>query len=173
MTRELRATFYWGPSSALGLSIAALTAIADQAHKWWMLAVYDIEAKGVVAVAPFLDLVMVWNRGVSYGMFQQGNPLGQYLLAAFAAAAVIGLTLWLARMTSAIAAAGAGLVMGGAVGNGIDRLVHGAVADFFSFHAWGFYWYVFNIADAAIVAGVAGLLYDSIFSSHKKVSKTP
>jgi signal peptidase II len=127
---------------------------------------------GSVAVTPFLDLVMVWNRGISYGLFQQGSALGQILLAGFAVVAVVALTLWLARMTSLIGAAGAGLVMGGAVGNAIDRLVHGAVADFFSFHAWDFYWYVFNVADAAIVAGVAGLMYDSIFNSHKKVSKT-
>lgn len=162
---------FWGPSSALGLSIGALTAITDQAHKWWMLEVFDIEAKGSVAVTPFLDLVMVWNRGISYGLFQQG-AIGQFLLVAFAFAAVIALTLWLARMTTAVGATSAGLVIGGAIGNAIDRLVHGAVADFFSFHAWGFYWYVFNIADAAIVAGVAGLMYDSIFGSHKKVSKT-
>jgi signal peptidase II len=164
--------FFWGPASALGLSLAVLTALADQAHKWWMLEVYEIEAKGSVAVTPFLDLVMVWNKGISYGLFQQGSAVGQILLTGFALAAVIGLTWWLARMTSAIGAAGAGLVMGGAVGNAIDRMAHGAVADFFSFHAWGFYWYVFNIADAAIVAGVAGLLYDSLFKSHKKVSKT-
>jgi signal peptidase II len=162
----------WGPSSALGLSIAALTVIADQATKWCMLAVLDIDQKQIVTVAPFLDLVMVWNKGISYGLFQQGDA-GQYLLAAFAVAAVIGLTLWLARMTSAIAAAGAGLVMGGAIGNGIDRILHGAVADFFSFHAGGFYWYVFNIADAAIVAGVVGLMYDSLFGGHKKVSNKP
>jgi signal peptidase II len=163
---------FWGPLSAFGLSLGALTAIADQASKWWMLKIFDIEARGQVAVTPFLDLVMVWNRGISYGLFQQGGTLGQILLAALAVAAVFGLTLWLARMSSVIGAAGAGLVMGGAVGNAIDRVVHGAVADFFSFHAGDFYWYVFNVADAAIVAGVAGLMYDSIFNSHKKVSKT-
>jgi signal peptidase II len=116
--------------------------------------------------------VMVWNKGISYGLFQQGSALGQIVLVCLAVAAVIGLTLWLAQMTSRIGAAGAGLVMGGAVGNAIDRVVHGAVADFFSFHAGDFYWYVFNVADAAIVAGVVGLMYDSIFNSHKKVSKT-
>ena len=163
---------FWGPLSVLGVSLGALSAIADQAHKWWMLKVFDIEAKQSVTVAPFLDLVMVWNKGVSYGLFQQG-AYGQILLACLALAAVIGLTWWRARMTSVIGAAGAGLVMGGAIGNGIDRLVHGAVADFFSFHAGDFYWYVFNIADAAIVAGVAGLMYDSLFNSHKKVSKSP
>jgi len=163
---------FWGPLSALGVSLGVVTVLVDQANKWWMLKVFDIEAKGSVAVTPFLDLVMVWNRGISYGLFQQGSALGQILLSGFAVVAVVALTLWLARMTSLIGAAGAGLVMGGAVGNAIDRLVHGAVADFFSFHAWDFYWYVFNVADAAIVAGVAGLMYDSIFNSHKKVSKT-
>ncbi len=173
MARDTSPSLFWGPLSTFGLSLAAITAIADQGHKWWMLKVFDIEAKGSVAVAPFLDLVMVWNRGISYGLFQQGSTWGQVILACFALAAVIGLTIWLARMTTFIGAAGAGLVMGGAVGNAIDRLVHGAVADFFSFHAWDYYWYVFNIADAAIVAGVVGLLYDSMFGSHKKVSNTP
>lgn len=168
MSARTRSNVFWGPSSTLGIVIAALTAISDQAHKWWMLEVYDIEAKQMVTVAPFLDLVMVWNKGISYGLFQQGAA-GQYLLAGFAAAAVIGLAIWLAHTVNTIGAASIGLVMGGAVGNGIDRLLHGAVADFFSFHVGGFYWYVFNIADAAIVAGVVGLLYDSIFNSHKKV----
>lgn len=163
---------FWGPLSALGLSLGAVIAICDQVLKWWMLYVFEIEAKGQVAVAPFLDLVMVWNRGISFGLFQQGSQIGQILLAVLAVAAVIGLTWWLASMTSVIGAVGAGLVMGGAIGNGIDRLVYGAVADFFSFHVGDFYWYVFNIADAAIVVGVVGLMYESIFESHKKVSKT-
>lgn len=165
-------TQVWGPASPLGVSIAVFTAIADQAIKWWMLAVYDIDQKQMVTLTPFLDLVMVWNKGISYGLFQQG-AWGQYVFAGIAVAAVVALTIWLSRMTSAIPAAGAGLVMGGAVGNGIDRLVHGAVADFFSFHIGDFYWYVFNVADAAIVAGVIALLYDSLFGSHKKVSKEP
>ncbi len=172
MASDLLPIRFWGPLSTLGVSLGVLTALIDQAHKWWMLKVFDIEAKGSVAVTQFLDLVMVWNRGISYGLFQQGGALGQILLSGFAVVAVVALNMWLARMTSAIGAAGAGLVMGGAVGNAIDRLVHGAVADFFSFHAGDFYWYVFNVADAAIVAGVIGLMYDSIFNSHKKVSKT-
>jgi signal peptidase II len=172
MASDLWPPRFLGPFSTLGLSLGVVTAIIDQANKWWMLKVFDIEAKGQVAVTPYLDLVMVWNRGISYGLFQQGSALGQILLAGFAVVAVIVLILWMARMTSAIGAAGAGLVMGGAVGNAIDRVVHGAVADFFSFHVGDFYWYVFNVADAAIIAGVAGLMYDSIFNSHKNVSKT-
>lgn len=172
MSNENHAKLFWGPLSALGLSVGIVTALLDQGHKWWMLEIFDIDAKEFVPVAPFLDLVMVWNRGISYGLFQQG-ALGQYLLSAFAVAAVIGLTIWLSRITTKIGAIGIGLIMGGAIGNGIDRLVHGAVADFFSFHIGDFYWYVFNIADAAIVAGVVGLLYDSMFGSHKNVSKAP
>ena len=78
------------------------------------------------------------------------------------------LTVWLARLTSPLAAGSIGLIIGGALGNVIDRVAYGAVADFFSLHAFGYQWYVFNVADAAIVAGVAGLLYDSLFGGHKK-----
>ncbi len=161
----------WGPSSRLGLSISALTLVADQAHKWWMLEVYRIAEKGEVAVAPFLNLVMVWNPGISYGLLPQGSVLGKAMLIGFAIAAIAGLTLWLARVGNTIGAAAIGLIIGGAAGNAIDRALYGAVADFFSFHAFGYYWYVFNIADAAIVAGVIGLLYESFIGSHKKVSK--
>ena len=164
--------FFWGRLSALGVTLGSVIAIADQVLKWWMLYVYNLEAKGQVTISPFLDLVMVWNRGISFGLFQQESQIGPILLAVLSLVAVIGLTWWLASMTTVIGALGAGLVMGGAIGNGIDRLVYGAVADFFSFHAGDFYWYVFNIADAAIVVGVVGLMYESIVDSHKKVSKT-
>jgi signal peptidase II len=89
-------------------------------------------------------------------------------LIGFAFVASLALTVWLARITSPLTAVAIGLIMGGAIGNAIDRAVYGAVADFFAFHAFGFEWYVFNIADVAIVAGVIGLLYDSIFGGHKK-----
>jgi signal peptidase II len=160
----------WGPMSPLGLGIAAFTLLADQAHKAWMLYGYSIGAKGVVTLTPFLDLVLVWNQGVSYGLLAQSSELGRWALILFAVAAALGLVFWLARTTSALAAAGIGLIIGGALGNALDRLLYGAVADFFSFHAFGFEWYVFNLADTAIVAGVLGLLYESLFAGHKKVS---
>ncbi|WP_431557254.1 signal peptidase II [Methyloceanibacter sp.] len=159
----------WGPLSPLGLAIAALVILADQAHKAWMLHVYDIGAKGVVTVAPFLDLVLLWNKGISYGLLPQDSALGRWGLIVFAFAASLALIVWLARVTSPLMAAAIGLIIGGAIGNAIDRIVYGAVADFFAFHAFGFEWYVFNIADVAIVAGVLGLLYDSLFGGHKKV----
>lgn len=163
----------WGPSSPLGLSIAGATLAADQLSKWWLLFVYDLAAKQTVTVMPFLDLVLVWNRGISYGLFQQQSALGQLALIVFAALATCALVVWLARTVSPIAAASQGLLIGGAIGNGIDRAVYGAVADFVSLHAFGFYWFIFNIADVAIVAGVAGLLYESLYGSHKKVRKGP
>jgi signal peptidase II len=158
----------WGQLSPVGLTIAALTVIADQAHKAWMLYVYDIGAKGVVTVAPFLDLVLVWNRGISYGLLPQDSPLGRVGLVVFAFVASLAMIVWLARVTSALTAAALGLIIGGAIGNAVDRLAYGAVADFFAFHAFGFEWYIFNIADVAIVAGVIGLLYDSLVGGHKK-----
>ena len=162
-------TWLWGPFSPLGLGIAALTVLADQAHKAWMLYVYGIGAKGTVALTPFFDLVLVWNQGISYGLLQQDSALGRLGLIGFALGASLALAVWIARLTSPLAACSIGLIIGGALGNVIDRIAYGAVADFFSFHAFGYQWYVFNIADTAIVAGVVGLLYDSLFRGHKKV----
>lgn len=152
----------WSRWAALALAIALATVAVDQAHKFWMLDVYGIEAKGRVEVLPFLDLVFVKNIGVSYSLFNQESPEGQYLLVAFAVLASAGLWFWLNwTQGSRLMAISLGLIIGGAVGNAIDRLRIGGVADFFSLHAAGFHWYVFNIADVAIVAGVIGLLYES------------
>ena len=146
--------------SARVLSIAAvlLGVGLDQAHKWWMLEVVRIAERGRVRVSPFLDLVMVWNQGVSYGLFQQGSELGRLLLilAGVGGAALFGWWLW--RAPTRLAAVALGLIVGGALSNVIDRLVYGAVADFFLFHVGDFEWYVFNLADAWIVAGVVGVL---------------
>jgi signal peptidase II len=158
----------WGPLSPLGIGVAALTVVADQAHKAWMLYVFDIGARSPVRIAPFFDLVLVWNQGISYGLLPQQGTLGRLGLILFAIVASLALAIWLARQTSQLAAASIGLIIGGALGNAIDRIAYGAVADFFSFHAFGFEWYVFNIADTAIVAGVLGLLYESLFRGHKK-----
>lgn len=167
-----RTPWLWGPFSRLGVGIALVILVIDQAHKWWMLAVYGIESRGRVTVTPFLDLVFVKNTGVSYGLFLQESQQGQWLLAGFASLAVLAMAIWLAHgVTTRLVAASLGLIMGGAASNAIDRLVLGGVADFFSLHAFGFYWYVFNIADAAIVAGVIGLLYDSFWPSRKAASK--
>ena len=163
--------WFWGTWSRLGLSIALVTLVADQVHKWWMLDIYRIQDRGRVTITPFLDLVFVLNQGISYGLFAQQGDLGQWVLAGFATLAAIALACWLAAGTGGwIWTISVGLLIGGAIGNGIDRVRLGGVADFFSMHAFGFYWYVFNIADVAIVAGVIGLLYDSFRPSRNGAS---
>jgi signal peptidase II len=152
----------WSHAAPLGLAVVLTTVLIDQAHKWWMLNVYDIASKGRVEVTPFLDLVYVKNIGISYSLFNQSSQTGQYILATFAGIASLALWVWLNRANSGrLMTWSLALIIGGALGNAIDRLVLGGVADFFSAHAFGFYWYVFNIADVAIVAGVIGLLYES------------
>lgn len=151
----------WGPFSRFGAIVAVAAFAIDQIHKWWMLYVYEIGARKVVTITPFFDLVLVWNQGISYGLFQQDGELGRYVLIAVMILAVVFLIVWLAGCDSRLGAMALGLVIGGALGNIVDRVIHGAVADFFSFHAFGFHWYVFNLADVAIVAGVGVLLYDS------------
>lgn len=172
MPPQAKPGWLWGPFSRLGLSVAVATLVIDQVHKWWMLAVYRIEEKGRVAVLPFLDLVYVKNLGVSYGL--GAGIVGQGALSAFALIASLALAIWLARgEMNRLTAVGIGLIIGGAVGNAIDRMHLGGVADFFLLHAYGWSWYVFNIADAAIVAGVAGLLYDSVRPSRNRAANGP
>ncbi len=159
-------SYLYGPLTRFGLLVALLTCVIDQAAKWWLLFVYDLGTKGAVSLMPFLDLALTWNKGISYGWFQQETAFGQGVLLAIKAAAVVALWIWLARVNTRFSALALGLVIGGAIGNAIDRFTYGAVADFLFFHVstatWTFSWYVFNLADVAIVAGVIGLLYESL-----------
>ena len=147
---------------------AFLMLLIDQAHKFWMLDVYDIASRQPVRVLPFLDLVMAWNRGVSYSLFEAHSEIGRYGLLAVTLAATLFLAVWMWRAQTRFTALGLGLVVGGALGNAIDRAAYGAVADFFHFHVGTFSWYVFNLADVGIVAGVALLLYESLFCAQEK-----
>ena len=149
----------WSPLAPMVLALAALVFGLDQAHKWWMLNVYDVSAKSPVAITSFFDLVMVWNRGVSYGLLTTHT---QVLLITLSVVITAALWLWACRAAHALTAAALALIIGGALSNALDRVVHGAVADFFHFYVGNFSWYVFNIADVAIVAGVGLLLYDSL-----------
>jgi len=146
--------------------IAAVAVLAlDQASKLWLLYVFDLPHRGAVKVAPFLDLVLAWNVGISFGWFQSDSQATQIILMIIKAVAVIVLAIWMARSRTLIATVALGLIIGGAIGNAIDRFAYGAVVDFALFHLQiggkTFNWYVFNLADVAIVAGVSALLYDS------------
>ena len=141
-----------------GFTVAAIALAVDQAHKAWMLGPFAIEEKGRVALTPFLDLVMVWNRGISYGLLTQEGDAGRIVLIAIGIIGAILFGWWLWATRGLLAALSLGLIMGGALSNVIDRLVYGAVADFFLLHWGDFEWYVFNLADVWIVAGVVGLV---------------
>jgi signal peptidase II len=154
----------------LGTLLAGLTFVADQASKLWLYHVVDIGARPPIAVTPFFDLTLVWNRGVSYGLFQQEGPIGPWVLVILSLAAAIGLGIWLRRIKTGLMAVAIGLIIGGALGNAVDRAAYGAVLDFAHLHAFGYSWYVFNIADAAIVAGVIGILYDALFLEHRRAN---
>jgi signal peptidase II len=159
-------SYFTGPLTRFGLTVAAIVCALDQATKIYLLFVFDLAAKGPVRLGPFIDIVLARNTGISYGLFQTQGALGQWVLLGFKTVAVLLLVLWLARVRDRLTALSLGLIIGGAIGNAIDRLAYGWVADFVFFHIstanWRFDWYVFNLADVAIVAGVIGLLYDSL-----------
>lgn len=115
-----------------------------------------------VEVLPFINFVMVWNPGISFGLFPAESLAERLLLIAFAAGVTVVLVFWLRRVTDWLLAVAIGLIIGGALGNLIDRMVYGAVADFIDFHLFGYHWYTFNVADAAIVVGVGALLLDAL-----------
>jgi signal peptidase II len=138
--------------------------LSDQASKLYLYFVADIARSQPIAVTSFFELILVWNRGISYGLFQQSTELGRWFLIVFSLAASVFLSIWAWRSGERLLALALGLITGGALGNVVDRVLYGAVLDFAHFFWGGFSWYVFNIADAAIVAGVALLLYDSVRS---------
>jgi signal peptidase II len=154
-----------GPLTALGLAVAAAAVALDQAVKLWLLYGFELPVRAPLRLLPVLDLVVVWNTGISYGLFPQSGPFGQWALLGVKVAAVVLLWVWLARVERRGTAVALGLIIGGAIGNAIDRVSFGAVFDFVLLHldtaAGRWNWYVFNVADIAIVAGVAVLLYET------------
>ena len=162
--------YLYGPLTRLGLIAAAIVCALDQAVKLWLMFSFDLANRGLVHLTSFLAFVLTWNPGISYGLFPQDTDFGRYTLLALKTGAVVILWVWLARAETKLTALALGLIVGGAFGNAIDRLAYGAVMDFVLFHidtdSFKFTWYVFNLADAAIVAGVIGLLYESFFGGH-------
>jgi signal peptidase II len=152
----------------LGLSLAALVIVLDQLLKWWVVtAVMDPPRE--IEVTSFFNLVMAWNRGISFSLFRSDWPAGPYVWAGLAVAVAIGLGWWLGRVRHALTATALGLVIGGALGNAIDRLRLGAVADFLDFHWQGYHWPAFNLADSAISVGIVLLVVPGLFGAREGV----
>lgn len=149
---------------AFGLACAALCLVLDQASKLALIYGTDLRLTYPWPILPVFDLTVVWNYGISYGLFQQNTELGRWALVALKLGAAIALLFWLRKALTRLEAAGIGLIIGGAIGNAIDRIFHGAVFDFAHFHVGSFDWYVFNIADAGIVVGVGLMLFAQLLN---------
>jgi signal peptidase II len=144
----------------LGLAVAALVIVADWIVKWWAIGALGGDLYGI-EVLPFFNLVLVWNRGISFGMFG-GGAVAPWLLAVVALGVTLALFIWLRKVVSRLVAVAIGLVIGGALGNVVDRFKYGAVADFIDIHWGDYHWPAFNLADAAISVGVVILLIDAL-----------
>jgi signal peptidase II len=155
-------------SLGIGLALAAAVFVADRVSKQWILGLLEQNALPI-EVTPFFNLVFTWNRGITFGLFNsaEGAGWGRWVLLAVTGAIALGLLVWLARAAQWWVVVALGLVIGGAVGNLVDRVLYGAVADFLDFHLLGYHWYVFNVADSAIVCGVGLLLLDSLLLQPK------
>lgn len=151
----------------LGLGAAVFAGVLDQVSKWWIVE-YVMRPPHVIEVTPFFNIVLGWNRGISFGMFNEGSDGSQWLLSGLALVIVAVLLVWLWRSESRPLAAAIGLIVGGALGNVIDRMTRGAVVDFLDFYAAGFHWPAFNLADSTIFVGAVVLILDSLFGWSEK-----
>lgn len=159
------------PRLRLGLVLAVVVLVADQATKAVMMGLIGTEPGGGVAPASFLNIVVVWNRGMSFGLFNAAAAPWAFVALALLISA--GLLWWLWRADRAVTGLALGLIMGGALGNVVDRLRFGAVYDFLDFHLLGWHWPAFNLADSAITVGVGLLLLDSLFEPRESPKKAP
>lgn len=147
-----------------GLKLAMAVFAVDQISKYWILYDVGLLSKGRIELLPFLNLTLVWNRGVSFGFLGDAQAeWTPYILIGLTSLVVAGLLVWLWRDGQGWLVVALGLVIGGAAGNIADRVVHGAVVDFFDVHFGGWHFWTFNVADSAISLGVAVLLVDSIW----------
>ena len=156
-----------------GLALASLVLALDQASKAVLIARLAADGFRPVEVTGFFNLVMVWNRGVSFGLLDGDSPAMRWLLVALALGVACLLALWLARLEARLPVVALGLVIGGALGNAVDRVLRGAVADFFDFHLWGWSWPAFNLADSAITVGAALLLLDALLTPRRRTKVEP
>lgn len=145
------------------LLLVAVFALIDQAHKLTQIYGFGWRGGEQVTITPFFDYVLVWNRGISYGLF---SFLPAWVIIIIMCVLTLFVIIWMLRVPQGLLVWSLALIGGGALGNLVDRIVHGAVADFFFFHAFGFHWYIFNLADVAITLGILIWIWD-IFFGHK------
>lgn len=143
-------------------ALAILVIVLDQISKYWILYVYDLPSRFSTPIAGPFSLTMVWNKGVSFGLFRAEVDLVRWALTIFSIGVAIVLAVWVRKAQRPLLGVGLGLVIGGAIGNAIDRIRFGAVVDFLDFQRLGFFPWVFNVADSAITVGVVFLLLDSM-----------
>ena len=155
------------PPPRLGFLLAGVVFVADQLTKWWMLAEV-LDPPNTILLTPFLNVVLVLNRGVSFGMFGTAPDWMPLALVVISLAISVALALWMRLAKERLLAAGLGLVVGGALGNVVDRIRFGAVVDFLDLHWADWHWPAFNVADAAITLGVVLLLLDALKSTPDK-----
>jgi signal peptidase II len=152
----------------LGLASALVAVVADQASKAWILGFFsERNGEPVAVLTPFFNLVLTGNRGMSFGLFNTNAAMNTAVFTVLAVAIVIALLVWLRRAHNPLIRVALGMIIGGAVGNVLDRLIRGAVVDFLDFHLGTWHWYAFNIADAAICLGVVALLLDGLLARPK------
>lgn len=149
-----------GRRRRLGVLMALSVLAADQGSKTWVLHGLDLPRLGAVKILPVLNFAMVWNHGVTFGLLAGAGA--RLLLVAVAVVAIVALSVWLWRAAHLLTTLAVGAIIGGAIGNVISRLRYGAVVDFIDVHIGAWHWYVFNLADAAIVCGVAALIGESL-----------
>jgi len=153
-----------------GLILAAIVLVLDQITKWWIVD-YVMNPPAAIEVTSFFNIVMAWNKGVSFGMFSGDSPWNAWILSGLALSVAAVLIVWLSRNTDRLVGTSLGVIIGGAIGNAIDRFHWGAVADFLDFHAMGYHWPAFNVADMAITLGAGLLIFDSLFGSENSPKK--
>lgn len=155
----------------LGWGIAAAIFVSDQITKWLILDLFSDAEQPYFVITSFFNIVLAWNRGISFGMFGDAGALAGNLLIGVTLMIAVGLSVWLTRVETRLSAVALGLIIGGAVGNVIDRFRFGAVTDFLDLHVLGYHWPAFNIADSAIVIGAIVLMWESLFDNEKSLTK--
>lgn len=161
-----------GAWARLGWGLAVVVLVFDQISKWWILRLFMDAGRNFFEITPFFNIVLAWNKGISFGMFGQSGDHGPTILIVLTLIISAVLAVWLMRAETRWTAAGLGLIVGGAIGNVIDRFRFGAVTDFLDVHVLGYHWPAFNVADSAIVIGAVALIWESLFAGAESPTNT-